>query len=92
MKEKAKLKAMSTPGVKVVAKGPNSHPSDAALRRAMESYRMEKIKSGEYAKITAPKAKPSVGTIKISSTPKKSADAARAAANAKALKAINKKK
>lgn len=104
----AKRKAISTPGVKVIPKGPNATPYDAALRRAMGSYRMEKIKSGEYAKITAPNVGTPKARIKIDTNPMKTsgfsnlrrkmdamdtpANRAKAKANARGLKAANKKK
>lgn len=104
----AARKAASTPSVKVIPKGPNATPSDAAMRRAMESYRMEKIKSGEYAKITAPNVGTPKARIKIDTNPFKTsgfanlrrkmdnmdtpANRAKAQATARALKAANKKK
>jgi hypothetical protein len=84
--------------VKVVKPDPQV-PNDVRIARNNNATKMAaRMKSGELAKTTGSRVNtnPPLGktktTVKISSKPAKSADAAKKAADAKALKAANKKK
>ena len=92
-KAAAARKAASTSSVKVIPKGPNSTPLDAALRRKQQDYTMKMIKSGEVARlmgnsvnIGTPKARVKIDSAIKTAKP----SAATIKATKKALKRISK--